>query len=61
MSTQRDYTVRIKRSAEKEMERLPARTSERVTQAILRLERNSRPPGPQKLRSGLSPLSRSHA
>ena len=50
MSVQGGYTVRIKRSAEKEMDRLPARTFERVTRAILGLERNPRPPGSQKLR-----------
>ena len=50
MSAQAGYTVRIKRSAEKEMDRLPARTFERVAQAILRLERDPRPPGSQKLR-----------
>ena len=32
------------------MDRLPARTFERVTQAILRLERDPRPRGSQKLR-----------
>ena len=50
MSTQGGYTIHIKRSAEKEMDRLPARTFKRVTQAILRLERNPRSPGAQKLR-----------
>ncbi len=50
MSAQGRYTVRIKRSAEKEMDRLPARTFERVAKAILRLERDPRPLGSQKLR-----------
>jgi len=50
MSSRRGYTVRIKRSAEKEMDRLPARTFERVAQTILRLEHDPRPPGSQKLR-----------
>ncbi|MCP4250211.1 MAG: type II toxin-antitoxin system RelE/ParE family toxin [bacterium] len=50
MSAKAGYTVRIKRSAEKEMDRLPARTFERVAQAILGLERDPRPPGSQKLR-----------
>ncbi len=50
MSVRGAYTVRIKRSAEKEMDRLPAPTFDRVTQAILRLERDPRPPGSHKLR-----------
>ena len=50
MSKRGAYAVRIKRSAEKEMDRLPHRTFERVTQAILKLERVPRPPGSKKLR-----------
>jgi len=50
MSRRRAYTIRIKRSAEKEMDRLAARTFERVTQAILSLERDPRPVGSRKLR-----------
>ena len=50
MSARGRYAVRIKRSAEKEMDRLPARTFERVAQAILKLEHDPRPPGSQKLR-----------
>ena len=50
MSESGAYTVRIKRSAEKEMDQLPARTFERVSQAILKLERVPRPRGSQKLR-----------
>lgn len=50
MSKRGAYAVRIKRSAEKEMDRLPHRTFERVTQAILKLERDPRPPGSKKLR-----------
>ena len=44
------YQVRIKRSAEREMDRLPNRTFQRVTQAILNLESRPRPPGCVKLR-----------
>lgn len=50
MSARGRYTVRIKRSAEKEMDRLPARTFERIAQAILKLSSDPRPPGSQKLR-----------
>ncbi len=50
MSEPGGYAVRIKRSAEKEMDRLPDRTFERVAQAILKLERDPRPPGSKKLR-----------
>lgn len=50
MSARGRYTVCIKRSAEKEMDRLSARTFERVAEVILRLERDPRPPGTQKLR-----------
>ena len=50
MSKGGDYTVRVKRSAEKEIDRLPARAFERVAQAILSLERDPRPPGAKKLR-----------
>jgi len=35
MSLQHGYTVRIKRSAEKEMDRLPVRVFERVANAML--------------------------
>ncbi|MCH7527388.1 MAG: type II toxin-antitoxin system RelE/ParE family toxin [Planctomycetes bacterium] len=50
MSKGRGYTVLIKRSAEKEMDRLPARTFARAVQAILKLERDPRPKGSKKLR-----------
>ncbi len=50
MSKGRRYRVLIKRSAEKEMDRLPARVFERVAKAILRLEREPRPMGSRKLR-----------
>ena len=50
MSKQSRYTVRIKRSAEKEMDRLPVQVFRRVTKAILSLEHNPRPAGCKKLR-----------
>jgi mRNA interferase RelE/StbE len=50
MSKRGGYTVRIKRSAEKEMDLLPEKTFSRVAEAILRLERNPRPRGSKKLR-----------
>ncbi len=50
MSKGRGYTVLIKRLAEKEMDRLPARTFDRVAQGILKLERDPRPKGSRKLR-----------
>ncbi len=50
MSRGLGYTVVIKRSAEKEMDRLPDRTFERVAQAILKLERDPRAKGSKKLR-----------
>lgn len=50
MSKERGYTVLIKRSAEKEMDRLARRTFERVAGAILKLERDPRPKGSRKLR-----------
>ncbi len=50
MKKGRGYAVRIKRSAEKEMDRLAARTFERVARAILDLESDPRPKGCKKLR-----------
>ena len=50
MSKGHRYALLIKRSAEKEMDRLPARAFERVAQAILKLERGPRPRGSRKLR-----------
>ena len=50
MSKDRGYTIRIKRSAEKEMDRLPGRTFERLTRVILNLERDPRPRNSKKLR-----------
>lgn len=44
------YTVRIKRSAEKEMDRLPGNTFDRVAEVILGLETDPRPHGSKKLR-----------
>ena len=44
------YRVSIKRSAEREMDRLPSQVFARVSQAILKLEREPRPPGHKKLR-----------
>ena len=44
------YSIRIKRSAEKEMDGLPRAVFERVRNAILRLETNPRPPASKKLR-----------
>ncbi len=49
MSKGRAYTVLIKRSAEKEMDRLPASTFKRVARAILKLEREPRTKGSKKL------------
>ncbi|MHC4065865.1 MAG: type II toxin-antitoxin system RelE family toxin [Planctomycetota bacterium] len=50
MSEPGGYTVRISHSAEKEMDRLPEKTFERVAQVILKLERDPRPRGSKKLR-----------
>ena len=50
MSKDRLYTVYIKRSAEKELDRLPTPAFERMTRAILKLERDPRPRGSRKLR-----------
>ncbi|MDO8716521.1 MAG: type II toxin-antitoxin system RelE/ParE family toxin [Dehalococcoidales bacterium] len=43
------YQVHILRSAEKEMERLPATVQARLSQRILSLEENPRPRGVKKL------------
>jgi mRNA interferase RelE/StbE len=50
MSSGPRYAVRIKRSAEKEMDRLSARVFERVSRALLSLEQEPRPRGCRKLR-----------
>ncbi len=49
MSRRPGYAILIKRTAEKEMDRLPARTFDRVADAILRLETDPRPRGCRKL------------
>ena len=43
------YTAEIKRSAEKEMDRLADNIHKRITDKILALETNPRPPGVKKL------------
>lgn len=43
------YTVEIKRSAEKEMDRLPDKIHKRISEKVLALETNPRPPGIRKL------------
>ena len=50
MTDKRSYTIRIKHSAEKEMDALPEKVFRRVTDAILRLETDPRPTGCKKLR-----------
>lgn len=50
MSGQHRYAVRLKPSAEKEMDRLPGQVFERVVAAILALEESPRPSGCKKLR-----------
>jgi mRNA interferase RelE/StbE len=44
------YTVQIKPAAEREMDRLPVKTFDRVVLAILSLESNPRPRNCKKLR-----------
>jgi len=43
------YAAEIKRSAEKEMDRLPDKIHQRISDRILALETNPRPPGAKKL------------
>lgn len=43
------YRVILKRSAEKELDRLPAQLHDRITHKLLDLEDNPRPHGVQKL------------
>ncbi len=43
------YSLRMKRSAERELRRLPSRDVERIAQVIEALSANPRPPGCQKL------------
>ena len=50
MSRRGAYAVLIKRSAEKEVDRLSPKVFNRVVDAILRLEANPRPRGSTKLR-----------
>ena len=44
------YSLRIKRSAEKEMDRLSTAVFDRIAEAILQLETDPRPHGSRKLR-----------
>ncbi len=46
------YTVEIKRSAEREIDRLPSDAQARISEKIMALEGNPRPFGSQKLRGG---------
>ncbi|MGA2137339.1 MAG: type II toxin-antitoxin system RelE/ParE family toxin [Verrucomicrobiia bacterium] len=43
------YTVILKRSAERELDRLPAQLHDRITRKLLELEDDPRPHGVQKL------------
>ncbi len=45
-----NYTVRLKRSAEKELEDLPDHVHTRTVERLLALEQNPRPRGVRKLR-----------
>jgi mRNA interferase RelE/StbE len=46
------YTVETKKSAEREMNRLPDAIHRRVSEKILALEADPRPPGSRKLEGG---------
>jgi mRNA interferase RelE/StbE len=46
------YQVLIKRSAEKELEALPAELQDRIVRKLLVLEGNPRPQGVKKLQGG---------
>ena len=50
MSRELRYSLRIKRSAEKEMDRLSSTVFDRIAEALLQLETNPRPQGSRKLR-----------
>jgi hypothetical protein len=50
MSGAAEYAFFIKRSAEREKNRLSRRVFERIREAILKLEANPRPPGSRNLR-----------
>ena len=45
-----NYTVHLKRSAEKELEDLPGHVHDRIVKRLLALEQNPRPRGVRKLR-----------
>ncbi len=51
-AVERQYELEIKRSAEREMERLPPAIHRRISEAILDLESNPRPTGSRKLQAG---------
>ncbi|HAX61596.1 MAG TPA: type II toxin-antitoxin system mRNA interferase toxin, RelE/StbE family [Elusimicrobia bacterium] len=44
-----NYTIKIKKSAEKEIDKLLSKIHQRVSNAIVNLEKNARPVGSQKL------------
>jgi mRNA interferase RelE/StbE len=44
------YVVNLKRSAERELERLPTRIHDRVIERLISLKENPRPAGVKKLR-----------
>lgn len=44
------YLIRLKRSAEKELERLPTKTHDRIVETLLSLKENPLPHGIKKLR-----------
>ncbi len=46
------YTVEIKQLAKREMDRLPDNIQKRISEKILNLESNPRPPGIRKLQGG---------
>jgi mRNA interferase RelE/StbE len=50
MSSGRKFEIRIKKSAEREMDALPAQIFSRITKEILQLESSPRPRGCKKLR-----------
>jgi mRNA interferase RelE/StbE len=51
------YEVRLSRRAEKQLDRIPEREAERITESILALRAEPRPPDTLKLR-GRAPLWR---
>ena len=50
MSSGGKYEIRIKKSAEREMDSLPSNVFSRISREILRLESSPRPRGCKKLR-----------